>query len=222
MRNCIILSSILYAFGSSLASADPIYAEMIVFSNHSTTAADNEWIQNTQEEIRVEPDVFALLEDESALAAPPESDAAPEPTLSIYHPKPVAAEQLINIAAALSTHSDYDVINHFAWVQEVDGRRNAISVPLSIEHPDSKIVPQYMLAGEVVLYEAQRLLHAEVNATYKPAADKALDTIFLPEALTRYQISEEYFLHERRQVRINDLHYFDHPRFGVILHLTRP
>ncbi len=222
MRNCIILSSFLYAFGSSLASADPIYAEVIVFSNLSTAAADKEWIQDTREEIRAEPEVITIADDAPAPTTPPESDAAPEPGLSIYHPQPVAAERLPDIAEALSTHPDYDVVTHFAWIQEADDRKKAIAVSLNIEHPDSRIVPQYILAGEVVLYEAQRLLHVEVNATYKPVVDDALDTVFLPEALTRYQVSEEHFLNERRQVRINDLHYFDHPKFGVILHLTRP
>ena len=207
MRFLIIISSFLFGIWSVFTTADPIQIEVIVFANQSKTVHDTEWFPSPREEIRI--DTHEIFEEPTEIS-------------SEFTPKPVAADLLLDIAKKLTSHPNYEVLNHLAWVQEAGPRRTAKAVSLDIEHPETQIILQYLLSGEIYVFEAQRLLHVEVNATYKPTVDESQDSVFLPETVTRYNVSDKFVLQERRQVRINDFHYFDHPRFGVIVHLTRP
>ena len=93
---------------------------------------------------------------------------------------------------------------------------------LDVEHEDELAVSQYILTGEISVYEVHQILQMEVNAFYTPALNTDEETVFLPQPVTRYLKGTEYELSERRQVRIGELHYVDHPKFGVLFYMVRP
>ncbi len=190
--------------------AAPVHIEVIVFAHTGTKHQSTEWFERESERIVVEP-----VELDVPTTAEPEVEGPEQPI-------PVQSKELTNIAKILEEHPDYELLNYLSWVQEPVRKRDTISVSLDIEHPDSFIIPQLLLSGEISLYEVQQLLQTEINATYSPQPRVIQDTVYLPEAVTLYSVPPEYRLEDRRQVKIGELHYFDHPKFGVIFYMVRP
>ena len=195
--------------------AAPVHVEVIVFANHGPTSTDSEWTADVRNIISVEPELIAEDEDVNE-----DQDAGLQNNPD--HPKPVASKLLSSIAQSMDNLPDFEILNYLSWVQEPLRRNKSVPVVIDVEHPETPILPQKLLAGFITLYDAQQLLHVEIDATYKPIPDTRLDTLYLKEPIVHYQVNEEYSLLERRQVQINDLHYFDHPKFGVIVTVGRP
>ena len=76
----------------------------------------------------------------------------------------------------------------------------------------------YQLDGTVRLY-SRRFLHLALDLRWTQLADGGAATggSLLPESELR-----SFRLLETRRMRRNQLHYFDHPRFGVLARVTRP
>ncbi len=199
---------------SLCSNAAPVHVEVIVFANHSPSSIDGEWFASPANEIRIEIDqaLDGSVDEIDDITQEPNPD----------HPKPVPTSVLENIADALDSHPDLELLNYFAFVLEPIRKSKTKSVEINVEHPAVSIVPQYLLSGYVSLYEVQALLNLEFNAMYKPNPDTATDTVYLPDTLTRYRVKQEFTINEIRQAQINDIHYFDHPHFGAIVTLVRP
>lgn len=89
---------------------------------------------------------------------------------------------------------------------------------LGLQRPDdSEPVELDQLDGTIQLY-AQRYLHLDLDLWWIQHADgrriAAGDS--LNEADARI-----FHIDEQRRIRIGELHYFDHPRFGVLVKVTR-
>lgn len=63
-----------------------------------------------------------------------------------------------------------------------------------------------------------RYLHLEVDLTMSEARQPQYPGAFNPDASPA---AASYHLQEKRRVRQTELHYFDHPRFGVLARVTR-
>jgi hypothetical protein len=74
----------------------------------------------------------------------------------------------------------------------------------------------------MVSVRASQFLHADVDMLYFP---KALpQSIIHPTAGAAAPVtvpSGYSRLHESRRMKLNELHYFDHPLFGMIMHISR-
>jgi Peptidoglycan-binding protein, CsiV len=78
--------------------------------------------------------------------------------------------------------------------------------------------------GTVRVY-LSRFLHVELDLTYRggpgggPSAAPATE-LDSPDTLRAVSLAPRYRLQTQRQVRSGELHYFDHPAFGVLVTIT--
>lgn len=117
---------------------------------------------------------------------------------------------LNNIRAALSRTPGYTVLFHRAWRQLGYERRNAVDYPvhsLAANGRDS-------IEGTITLVR-ERYLHLDVDLLLMTAAGSR-PVLYSdgPGSVPAYRLSEN------RRMRSNELHYLDHPRFGVIARVT--
>jgi len=94
--------------------------------------------------------------------------------------------------AALAKDSTYKPIMHVAWIQPVG--TGGSSAPVRIQDNDGK------LNGYLQIEQGQGLQLA----------------IDLELATNSSNGSIIYRLNEKRLIKLNDVHYLDHPKFGVI------
>ena len=124
--------------------------------------------------------------------------------------QPESGYQLGGIAYALKQSRGYTVLLHTAWRQPAYNSRNAIgyAIDTSVQNGRSR------LSGRIDLVR-ERYLHLDVD-------------LFLSSAYTTLSASEEdaagapvHALRERRRIkRSGKVHYFDHPRIGMIATVT--
>ncbi len=132
--------------------------------------------------------------------------------------------RLAGIYSALRFSKQYRPILHMAWQQPGLGASRARNV--QIRKIDSVIVDNgvevpILKADGVVKIRSTRLLHVDVDLAYffQPVsetellADIAADDPANPLRYAR--------LKESRKIKLNEVHYFDHPLFGALIQVSR-
>ena len=123
--------------------------------------------------------------------------------------RPESSYQLGGIAYGLKQSRGYSVLLHTAWRQPAYDSRNAIGYALdtSVQNGSKR------LSGRINLVR-ERYLHLDVD-------------LFLSSAYATLSATEDatgspvYELSERRRIKKSGrVHYFDHPRFGMIAIVT--
>ncbi|AFJ01806.1 Protein of unknown function (DUF2803) [Methylophaga frappieri] len=109
--------------------------------------------------------------------------------------QPAQRGELSGIAERLRNSAGYRVLSHEAWQQSALGR-NA-SQPVQIEGE--------RLTGKIHIYKSA-YLHSVLD-------------LWLTSGSTTFEAQQYPNLNESRRIRSQELHYFDHPRFGAILQL---
>lgn len=95
----------------------------------------------------------------------------------------------------------------------------------AIQIPGETYQPQETLFDGTILVRSTRFLHVDVDIAYFPESmpganqETGVDTenqegIYHPHA-------DYVRMRESRKIKLNELHYFDHPLFGVILQVSR-
>lgn len=112
---------------------------------------------------------------------------------------PPSGSDLMAAAAALQNDARYRLLVHRRWLQAANNKPDSSPVLLRTDTRD--------IDGYVRFYMS-RFLHVEVNLAFQPqvAALGGIDAV--PSA---------YRLTEQRRVKSQELHYFDHPKFGVLV-----
>jgi Peptidoglycan-binding protein, CsiV len=103
------------------------------------------------------------------------------------------------IVTSLMADGRYRILLDEHWVQSADTRSSV--PPMLIASANSEI------SGTLRFY-LSRYLHVELNLMYAP-----------PSAIGAGD-PPDYVIREQRRVRANELTYFDHPKFGVIVKVT--
>jgi V8-like Glu-specific endopeptidase len=112
--------------------------------------------------------------------------------------RPASSFQLDGIAYALNRSRGYRVLLHTAWRQPAYDSRNAIGYVVDTAVQDGI----WQLDGRINLVK-ERYLHLDVDLLLTSPG------------------SPVYELNERRRIkRSGKVHYFDHPRFGMIATVT--
>ena len=107
------------------------------------------------------------------------------------------------IRNSLRQSSGYRVLFHRAWRQMATGRNTAAAYPVhSLVTSGSRSVE-----GSIRLV-LERYLHLDVNLVQMSARGAGAGSVPVHE------------LRENRRIRSGELHYFDHPRFGMIAQVT--
>ncbi|MFL6622330.1 MAG: CsiV family protein [Sulfurifustaceae bacterium] len=110
-----------------------------------------------------------------------------------------------SMISAFRADSHYRVLLHKHWVQPAESKGTGTPVPLT--------TPDKELNGGIKFY-LSRFLHLELNVAYQPqpgpvgGVDKSADN------------PPTYIINEQRRIKSNELNYFDHPKFGVLVRVT--
>lgn len=125
---------------------------------------------------------------------------------------------------ALARSAPYRPIAHLAWRQPVSGRNRA--KPLKLRTGSGRAERAYVEG--LVRVAVERYLHLDLNLRlHLPEVNQQQinQQPQLDDSQTQMAMEYEYGvpeirLKERRRMRSKKLHYFDHPRFGVIALIT--
>lgn len=158
--------------------------------------AHSAWAQSYYD---VEIVVFELLGAEAVPTLPEGETGAPSteipPPDARFEPLPPERLLLTPEFHTLRTSKQYRPLLHLGWRQQVLAPRQSVARPLSEQTPTGAI------EGLVRVY-SESFLHVDLDLT-----------LHVPGA-------GSYRLNDSRRVRSGETHYFDHPRFGVLLRLT--
>jgi len=110
---------------------------------------------------------------------------------------------------ALARSAPYRPLAHLAWRQVVPGRQQAKPVEL----PGGQDNPDRAYVDGLVRVAVERYLHLDLDLR-----------LHLPASATQATSLEygvpDIRLKQQRRMRSKEVHYFDHPRFGVIALIT--
>lgn len=165
--------------------------------------------------------------------AAPEFELPPASTpAASTDPLAVEYTELEHLARALrdlDADAQYRPLTYRAWLQSLSGRSQAPQVPLSA--PSAYRAGVYAMSkpleGWLRVFESH-LLFVEIEltarfgpdrpsmATSRRPIDNAVsgNTVFASE-------STEFRISEKRRVKLNEVHYFDHPKFGAVVRVSR-
>jgi len=204
----LLLGSLLLLF-SNLAYAKWYQVEMVVFEHLVADNSGELW--NTDDV----PDYGGSVELVT------EADGS-----NAFKMLPPSRYKLGGVNKNLRLSSDYRPVHHVAWQQPELTKSRAKKV--HIKNPEAKINGTVNLRGG-------HLLHLDVDISYFvdlyteavtsfteeniSIADEDVEEIEVDEGII---MSGTYAqMKETRRIKLNELHYFDHPLFGVIMRVTR-
>jgi hypothetical protein len=117
---------------------------------------------------------------------------------------------LDNIRGGLAAAPGYSVLFHRAWRQLAYDRSSAIDYPVHSFADNGRD----SVEGTVTLI-VERYLHLDLDLLLmKAGSSRPVLYSDGPGSVPAYRLSE------KRRVRSSELHYFDHPQFGVIARIT--
>lgn len=186
------------AVASAVASEDKSYeVEILVFENKSPELAGEEQ--------------WPPFVDKPEAAGSAGMKDAGEPD----NPKP--GSRLEAAATALRADPRYRVLAHKSWTQFVEAKKDTI--PVRINDGEAK-----ELDGLVRLY-VSRFLHLDIDLALRgseasqpikqePTSALAPTSATAPTGVALYRINED------RRVKSKEIHYFDHPKFGVVVYIN--
>ncbi|HEY9018877.1 CsiV family protein [Thiomicrospira sp.] len=122
----------------------------------------------------------------------------------------------------MTTEKGYDVLAHFAWQQPALDREKALPILID-QFVQQRRLESSILFGTIRMYQ-ERFSHIQVNLEI----DRQIPQAVL-ERFTEHQhldidwITEgwRFQINESRRVRYGEIHYLDHPIFGVLIKVDR-
>lgn len=109
------------------------------------------------------------------------------------------SSEFLNLSGSvsrLSRSQSYQVLMHIAWTQKV--KENRLSTAVRINSPDGSINGFFRI-------QRGNLVHMITDIEYSPG---------------QYTDSVIYRLNEKRRFKLNETHYLDHPKFGMLARVS--
>jgi len=123
---------------------------------------------------------------------------------------PPGARRLSPAAERLAASSSFRVLYSEAWVQDITPKSSSHAVRVHPLTTDPRAMAR--VDGTARLYRS-RFLQMDLDLVYQGPDD-------LPVASGAVPGGYRYRLTEHRRIKPNEVHYFDHPRFGVLFVMT--
>jgi len=204
----LLLGAFLLLF-SNLAYAKWYQVEMVVFEHLTADTSGELWNSDDVPEYR---NTIELVTDASGSNA--------------FKMLPPSRYKLGGVNKVLKLSSGYRPVYHVAWQQPELTRSRAKKV--HIKNSEAKINGTVNLRGG-------HLLHLDLDISYFVDLLTESVTSFTEENISvagedveEIGVDEEIIMSgtyaqmkETRRIKLNELHYFDHPLFGVIMRVTR-
>jgi len=133
------------------------------------------------------------------------SKKTPAPTDAVAPPAPAGGSELANTVATLQNDPRYRVLLHQRWVQPAEAK--AATKPVVVQAPDREV-------DGILLFYVNRFLHVELSLGFQP-----------PRGVLGSEPAAEptgalYRINEQRRVKSQEIHYFDHPKFGALVRIV--
>ncbi len=141
------------------------------------------------------------------------------------------------ILRSLNRSSRYDVLDHRSWVQPINNEPTPILVQTGKRYDD-----RFEVEGTLTVNRS-RFLHVQTdlwytvfepkssgNNPYRAAFTSSLtdeqlagyeDLVSIEQSRGQYYAARVHRMSQSRRMRSDELHYIDHPLFGVIVRITR-
>lgn len=141
-----------------------------------------------------------------------------------YQALPENNRRLDGIYSALKFSKQYRPVLHMAWQQPGVGASRARNVQIRKEEgeiiEDGIEVPLIKVDG-VVKIRSTRLLHVDVDLAWFFQAVPESFLLFGPQPNEDINTYRYVRIKESRKIKLNEVHYFDHPLFGVLIQVSR-
>ncbi len=219
--------------------SNPVFAawyqvEVIVFDNLYPDSDGELWYKTpglpdrdrSQELILDEPDVEDI---DSKIQSDNNNILIPFKTL------PKDKYRMDGIYRVLRFSEEYRPLIHISWQQPGAKRARAVHIEkldsampekeLSDDNEPDFLIPPKAIVDGIIRVRSGHFLHVDIDLVY--FLDSLSNTEFFPSGETNKngmfvnQNAEYVRLKETRKIKLNELHYFDHPMFGVILQVSR-
>lgn len=191
----LLLATLLFAAFAAQAEETPWYeVEIIVFAHAKESYSRSEnWNQD------LPPPEFATARAVSAAGSGRPFQAIDESRF-----------RLQGEWNRLQSSGDYRPLLHMGWLQPGLAREKAVGVLVESGSAMASLGGAKPLSG-VITVGLSRYLHLDTNLLYRKAVTPGEES---GAAYVTYQLSES------RRMRSREIHYLDHPMFGVIALIT--
>lgn len=149
-------------------------------------------------------------------------------------PAELRLERLYN---RLTVSADYEPLLHVGWRQPanpdqpVRGVRVHSPTPVETDRPPPSTLfidtsatrapaPRARIVDGVVSLQRSRFLHLNIDLLLSEPATGTTDAGLFSIFSRRENRATSWRLQAQRRIRVNEVHYFDHPVFGVIIQVT--
>lgn len=192
-----ILISGLLLLSSNLAFAKWYQVEMVVFEHLVADTSGEQWNSD------------ATPDYSNAINLQTDSNSS-----NAFKMLPTSRHKLGGVNKVLKLSSQYRPVHHVAWQQPELTKSRAKKV--HIKNPEAKIDGTVNLIGG-------HLLHLDVDMAYFVDLLTESNTSFTEEGASEDIAMRGTYaqMKETRRIKLNELHYFDHPLFGVVMRVTR-
>lgn len=227
-KKILFISLLLFSY-STVAEESWYQVEVIVFDRLSPNLDGEQWLE---QEFNRRDNMVELQEVSLTELVP-------------YSVLDKSRNRLDGISRYFKLSSDFRPLYHVSWQQEATERRNsryvhiqkldeeaAIANPVSetevltteLEEPafiEDIALPNRIIDGSIRI-RSGFYLHADIDLSYftqLPLENKVLRSS--EESFISELDKTEIKLKETRKIKLNEIHYFDHPMFGVVLQISR-
>lgn len=210
-----LLLSGLLAFVSLPSPASWYQVEVIVFERLAPDLDGEVWIENPGL-----PDRSTAIN----LVAAADVVATDPARLMPYLALDAARLRLDGVYRTLRLTREYRPLLHVAWQQPGEGAAGDRAVHLEqfrepdAAAPETGFVPRDLILDGLVQVRVGRFLHAQVDMVYFPQPGR-LPALAVPAGARG--AADYVRMRQRRKILLNELHYFDHPLFGLIVQVSR-
>ena len=123
--------------------------------------------------------------------------------------EPAIEGYLSNPSLRIGNSRDYEILFHGRWSQTTSDRQGAPYIRIDLP----AVGRSSTLLGVLRLFSTD-LLYVDAFLRYRPAEQQANNQIV---ESTERNTQPYYFLKERRRVKFREVHFLDHPKFGILL-----
>lgn len=122
---------------------------------------------------------------------------------------------LTDIVIKLSNSEHYQPLFHMGWVESVPANKLGKAIHISQNVGDETIDGYVQLKRSHYLHYFIDLEYTRQDSSYDPVEEQMFEDD--ADVIEEVSGSKIYRIDEKRRIHLNELHYFDHPRFGVIV-----
>ena len=129
----------------------------------------------------------------------------------VVNDTPPTDSKLTKVATLISEDKNYRILAHKRWYQFAEPRSNSKQIRINGAENTEPV-----LDGTLLIYST-RYLHIIADLSLR---DKQSNVEEGEEAKEGEEVGPVYRIREKRRIRIKQINYFDHPKFGLLVYVA--